>query len=400
MKKVSNSVNFTIGLILVLMFFVCCIPASALEPTKNYGVGKPKALDIYIGEYPYSSSIGGNITAGTKQEVPNEFKVIKDDEKIADPDWYESLGETPGPTETPTVAPTPTATAVIPIDPGGIGAQLCVMDDKSDIIVDFAYSSADYKNEFKLAGPKSISLGWSQGTMPNRVGTPFGATWNLGKFASGYELIFSSTANGRTYYTGPASRNPDNFIHAAISLKNSTGTHHKYLVTFEDYWGGGDEDYNDLEFYVSGDVSTACSGSGSPQDSGSGALVPVYVEGSVCKCSSEYKSGGKYTCVAQFTYNSTVNNLIIPVRGSSLPWNEFTGSGMVEQYRCQPQIFFVDSSPYKQDPFWTNRFWSNIKWKLGNTQSVLIKCQQNTPTCVSLYGNSDMCVDCKNNHIP
>jgi len=383
---------FKIAGIIMTILFVCSVSVYAQTNLSNTGVGKPKAMDIYIGNYPYGSSIGGEIIPGSEMEVPNEFKAIVDDNKFAEPEWFPNLGEIPTPTPTPTVAPTPTATVVIPIDPGGIGAHLCVYDDTSDVIVDFAYSSAGYKNEFRLAAPKRIELGWSQGEMPNnRVGTPFGTVWNLGKFPVGQELIFANTANGVTYYTGPASRNPDNIIHAAVSLKNETGTHHKYLVTFEDYWGGGDKDYNDVEFFVSGNVGIC-----TPDliidygDAGSGALVPIYVEGSVCKCSSNYNDKGKSTCVAQFTYNSTVDNLIIPVRSSGLPWNEFTGSGMVEQYRCQPTIFYIESST--NSPFWTNRFHNNIKWKLGHTQSTLVKCQSNTPLCVD---SDAVCKECK-----
>jgi hypothetical protein len=163
-------------------------------------------------------------------------------------------------------------------------------------------------------------------------------------------------------------------------------------VSFEDFWNGGDKDYNDLEFYLSGNLSTGCTQGG---DTGSGALIPIYT-GTVCKCNSKYKDGNKYTCVAQFTYNSSANNIVIPVHESSLPWNEFTGSGMVEQYRCQPTTFYIDAH---NAPFWTNRFWNNIKWKLGHDQSVLVKCEESTPSCESLGYNSDVvCVDCKSNN--
>ncbi|PKL60177.1 MAG: hypothetical protein CVV33_04020, partial [Methanomicrobiales archaeon HGW-Methanomicrobiales-4] len=151
----------------------------------------------------------------------------------------------------------------------------------------------------------------------------------------------------------------------------------------------------DGEFYVSGNVSTQCTTGGSSDgDSGGGAVIPIYVVGSVCKCKSPtYNDGNKATCVAQFTYlNSAGLPYTIPVHESSLPWNEFTGSGMVEQYRCQPTIFYVNSS--QNSPFWTNRFWNNIKWKLGNEQSVLVKCDKDTPSCVD---SDAVCTECKSN---
>lgn len=394
MKRNLKITRITLALIVLALFMACIGVTGAVD---NAGMGKPKGLDIYIGDVPYGSSLGQGIKIGANQA--GDFNVIIDDDKPGkgDPGWFEDLGVTSNntPTPTPTMTPTPTATVVIPVDLGGVGSQLCVGDNTSDVIVDFAFSDAGYTNTFKLSTPRGISLGYSQGTIPNRVGTPFGTTWNLGKFSVGQELIFTDTANGQTYYTGPASRNPDGFTHAAISLKNLTGgTYHKYLVTFEDFWQGGDKDYNDLEFYVSGNVSTQCNlGGTSGDDSGGGAVIPVYVTGSVCKCSAAYKSGSKTTCVAQFTYNNSAGQpYVIPVRSSSLPWNEFTGSGMVEQYRCQPTTFYVD--PTQNSPFWTNRFWNNIKWKLGHEQSVLVKCESNTPPCAD---SDSVCTECKSN---
>ncbi|HWQ65833.1 MAG TPA: type IV pilin [Methanospirillum sp.] len=150
------------------------------------------------------------------------------------------------------VTPVPT---VVPIDYGGVGAQLYAADSTSNVTVDFAFSDAGFTNVFSLSGPRTIPLGYSQGTPPNnRVGTPFGTTWNLGNFSTGQELIFADTADGKTYRTGPKSRNPDNFYHGAVTLKNPNGTYHKYLVSFEDYHEGGDKDYNDVEFYVNGNL--------------------------------------------------------------------------------------------------------------------------------------------------
>lgn len=388
--------NWIMCLLIVFALVITCISVSSA--VENTGEGKPKGVDIYLGDVPYGSSLGQSVKSGEKQV--GDFNVILDDDKPgkADPTWFVTLGvtSTSTPTPTPTMTATPTATVVIPVDIGGVGAQLCAGDNSSDVIIDFAFSDAGYENTFKLFSPNSVALGYSQGTIPNRVGTPFGTTWNLGKFTAGQELIFADTANGKTYQTGPASRNPDKIAHAAITLKNTTGTYHKYLVTFEDFWNGGDKDYNDVEFYVSGNVSTQCTtgGSSGGGDSGGGAVIPIYVVGSVCKCKSpKYNDGNKATCVAQFTYlNSAGSPYTIPVHESSLPWNEFTGSGMVEQYRCQPTTFYVNSS--QNSPFWTNRFWNNIKWKLGNEQSVLVKCDRDTPSCAD---SDAVCTECKSN---
>jgi len=371
----KNGLICTLIIIVLIIGFVGIVTA-----TENVGKGKPKALEITISNVTQGTSLSGELK-GSASEGEGDFRVIVDDDKHPDPAYYVNPSATLTPTETPTVAPTPTASTVIDIDEGGVGSQLCVGDSTSDVIVDFAYSDAGYANVFKLSSPSSVSLGNSQGTPPDRTAgsTPFGTTWNLGKFSAGQELIFTDSADGKTYFTGPASRNPDKVVHAAITLTNSTGTYHKYLVTFEDYWNGGDKDYNDVEFYVSGNVSTKCfteGSSGDETDSG-GSVIPVYVD--VCKC-GKIGSDKQTTCIALFSYKNTAGvQYTIPIRGKSLPWNEFTGSGMVGQDRCQPEIFYVTEST--NSPFWTNRFWNNIQWKLGYDHSILVKCEKNTRAC-------------------
>jgi len=387
------------AILIIALFMGFCLSVTAEEQVTNTGQGKPKAMDIYIGEFPYSSSVGGNVTTEERKEVPNEFKVIVDDDKNNDPDWFPNLGQ-------PGVEPTPTAAIEIDIEEDTIGDQLCVQDNTTDVVVDFAFSRAGYKNQFRLHQPRTIELGWTQGdNLSTRQGDAFGTTWNLGTFPAGTELIFADSANGKTYYTGPAERNPDKIAHAAITLKNPDGPHHKYLVSFEDFWNGGDKDYNDVEFYVSGNLSTDnCPLPTTPGgDGGSGGVIPFYVEGTVCKCRSpdyndpEDDPKGKVTCVAQFTYSSTGDNINIPVKtfgGEAFPpWNEFTGSGMVKQFRCQPSTFYIDAH---NAPFWTNRFWNNIKWKLGYEMSVLVKCQKDTPWCddVAPGGSDAVCNYC------
>lgn len=369
---------------IICVFFMVAIGVSCFgiaSAGENTGQGKPKGMDIYINDIPYGASLSGAVKSAEK--AVGDFNVIVDDNKPGkvDPTWFTNLGITPIPSPTPTMAPTATTTVAIPVDKGGVGAKLCVTDATTDVIVDFAYSSAGYNNVFYLVQPVYKTLGQSKGEMPNgRTGTPFGTTWNLGSFPVGTELIFADTPfDGTTskgiYLTGPASRNSDQYIHAAISLKNSTGTYHKYMVSFEDFEGGGDNDYNDVEFFVSGDVSTGCSLINEDLDSGGGAITPVYT-GNICRCEDN-----KDTCIAQFSYNNTAGTMTIPVRSPSLPWNEFTGSGWTsptKQYHCQPEIFYVTSSV--NAPFWTSPFWNNIDWKLGHTHSASASCTKYKPS--------------------
>lgn len=72
---------------------------------------------------------------------------------------------------------------------------------------------------------------------------------DLGKFNGGTQLNFfniSDGANGgRTVFTTQHNANPDGLVHAvAYALPDSP----YLLIGFEDLWGGGDKDYNDVLF--------------------------------------------------------------------------------------------------------------------------------------------------------
>ncbi|GAB5558390.1 MAG: hypothetical protein SynsKO_00370 [Synoicihabitans sp.] len=74
---------------------------------------------------------------------------------------------------------------------------------------------------------------------------------DMGTFAAGTTLDFFLIANGanggRNAYSAPATRNPDQLDHVvSFVLPDSP-----YLIIgFEDLFGGGDKDYNDLVFAV------------------------------------------------------------------------------------------------------------------------------------------------------
>lgn len=74
---------------------------------------------------------------------------------------------------------------------------------------------------------------------------------DLGNFKSGTTLDFFVVANGAsggtTAYAAPASRNPDKMQHVvAFAFANSPFL----IIGFEDLFGGGDKDYNDVIFAV------------------------------------------------------------------------------------------------------------------------------------------------------
>ena len=54
---------------------------------------------------------------------------------------------------------------------------------------------------------------------------------------------------GQTFFTGGGFRNDDGLAHALIN--DTFGQEGEALVSFEDLLGGGDQDYNDLQFAFS-----------------------------------------------------------------------------------------------------------------------------------------------------
>lgn len=124
-----------------------------------------------------------------------------------------------------------------------LGGKIFVQNT-GDVVATFQNSYAGVNNLLLLASP------------PNNLGvifevnvTPAGTMVNLGAFTAGTELIFElNNQHGGIFFDGPASRNPDNVAHAIVDYQHAPG---QTFVGFEDIFGGGDRDYNDLQFTLS-----------------------------------------------------------------------------------------------------------------------------------------------------
>lgn len=110
-----------------------------------------------------------------------------------------------------------------------------------EVILTFLSKSAAYSSDLFLSGSSESIL--------NNQTAVSGQQFSLGSFQAGAELIFSIFVNdtGHTFFNGIASNNADNVLHTAYS-----NYHGKPLkVGFEDLYGGGDRDFNDLVFSLS-----------------------------------------------------------------------------------------------------------------------------------------------------
>ncbi len=113
-----------------------------------------------------------------------------------------------------------------------------------DVTVTFLSGGAGYINELYLDGATGDSLGILFSTLT----TPVGSTFNLGAFLPGRELVFRLLVRdtGDAFFTGTGQRNPDGIAHAVVDA--AVVRTDRALVGFEDLFGGGDGDYDDLVF--------------------------------------------------------------------------------------------------------------------------------------------------------
>lgn len=121
-----------------------------------------------------------------------------------------------------------------------LGDDLIVATD-GNVEVTFIGTSASHESALRL------TLGGVD-FFDNKT-TPLGATLDLGSFSAGttLDIVLHVITTGNFFHTGPAAGNPDGVAHADV-VYNYNGTPGLTFVGFEDIFGGGDLDYNDLQF--------------------------------------------------------------------------------------------------------------------------------------------------------
>ena len=132
-----------------------------------------------------------------------------------------------------------------------------------DVIVTFVSNGAGYTSELFLDDP----LADDADAIFNNWTTDIGQSMNLGSFAAGTELVFKLVVQqtGDIFYTGAGSRNADGIVHALV--ESVAG---QVLVGFEDLFGGGDLDYDDLVFAFTNVIVTDDTSGGSGGNGGNG----------------------------------------------------------------------------------------------------------------------------------
>ena len=110
-------------------------------------------------------------------------------------------------------------------------------------MVTFAASDSSYNDELFLEVPWSQALGVGGETAP-------GTVYTVGTIANGTEMTFGINVRntGDHFQSGPATRNADGVTHVAMTYAGQCA----WTIGFEDLWGGGDQDYNDVELTIKG----------------------------------------------------------------------------------------------------------------------------------------------------
>ncbi len=124
-------------------------------------------------------------------------------------------------------------------------ARLFVDDGNTPIRVIFTASDSSYNDELGLEFPWAQALGVGGETAP-------GTAYLVGMVAEGTELTFGIQVRntGDHFQSGPATRNADGVTHVAMTYAGQCA----WTIGFEDLWGGGDQDYNDVELRIEGQL--------------------------------------------------------------------------------------------------------------------------------------------------
>lgn len=141
-----------------------------------------------------------------------------------------------------------------PIAAPGTEGQQVFADSNTPVVATYQGNSASFSNDLYLALDSQGRPG-NDGNLANDLfifnnhASAVGSTANLGSFTAGTELLFRLHVNntGFDYFTGPASRNPDDHFHARVQQNWQPNTS---LVSFEDLFNTpeGANGFNDLSY--------------------------------------------------------------------------------------------------------------------------------------------------------
>lgn len=124
---------------------------------------------------------------------------------------------------------------------GGVAGAPIVVAATAQVEATYCSVGGAYTADLSLAAPDFQFIATGHVTAE-------GTTVDLGVFTGGSELVFAIYVRdtGDTFYSGDGSRNTDGRAHAMVTdLGNGD-----YHIGFEDIWGGGDNDFDDIQLGI------------------------------------------------------------------------------------------------------------------------------------------------------
>ncbi|HXG35796.1 MAG TPA: DUF4114 domain-containing protein [Dehalococcoidia bacterium] len=107
-----------------------------------------------------------------------------------------------------------------------------LLEAAAEVRVQQVSASADFINQLHIEG---------QDIRHSFTCSEDGVGIEIESVPAGEITLSLTTSQGYRYFTGPASRNPDGKVHARIEQLMPS----RLQIVWEDYFGGGDEDFND-----------------------------------------------------------------------------------------------------------------------------------------------------------
>lgn len=121
-----------------------------------------------------------------------------------------------------------------------------------DMYVELERSDAKFRSSLYVYDAQDLSQPITESLLSTDPRKATGGS-RVGKLPADREIVFGLQVDenlddqiDQVYFTGGASQNADQSVHAVINFLSPTS----FRVSFEDMWGGGDKDFNDLVVQV------------------------------------------------------------------------------------------------------------------------------------------------------
>src|SRR3989344_885931 len=189
-----------------------------------------------------------------------------------------------------------------------------ILQQQSTVDITFISTETAYYDIVYLVSPENRTLFTSRTT-------PAGTTITVGPYPIGTELIFALVNEpGNTFYSGSWSGNGDGVAHVSATPEGGS-----WYMNFEDLYGGGDRDYNDMVMKVTPNLIPVCN---TNADCGNNA----FTGSNFCWGNSVFRLFASYTCNNPGTASSFCSNSTSQQLQQNCSINQFCSNGACQNF--------------------------------------------------------------------